>query len=140
MVIAALGVQAVCVMAACLVPFNEDCVLPGASEEKDQASGEGSLFPLVTGTWFGDLRIAPDGCTVPSSKDANPDEQGNLGTGPVLRTCTATANLTEVEVFILPNTEQVKVETEYAGASSIVGNCTTEIPGGDTCIGGNAGS
>lgn len=121
---------------ACLIPDNLACVPPGESQRKDEESGQGTYFPLGSPNWEGDLRISIEGCTVPSSKAANPDEQGNLTTGPKDDLCIALADLFAYSVVEIDDLEYL-IETPTAGGATIVGTCSTSIPDGAACIGGN---
>ena len=132
---AGLIMQAFAVL-ACLVPDNQECIAPGASERKDEQSQLGTYFPLGSPNWEGDLKITIEGCTVPSSKPAHPDEQGNLTTGPEERICFALADLFKYSVIEVDELEYL-IETPIPGGATFTGTCETSIPDGASCIGGN---
>lgn len=132
---AGLTMQAIAVI-ACLIPDNLQCVPAGESQRKDEESGQGTYFPLGSPNWEGNMKITVEGCTVPSSKAANPDEEGNLTIGPTDRICFALADLYEYSVVEIDEVEYL-IETPTAGGATIVGTCNTSIPDGAACIGGN---
>lgn len=134
---AAVGLQAICAM-ACLIPMDYQCVDVGASEMKDAASGQGTWFQPDGGenTWYGNIKITLTGCTVPSSKDANPDEQGNETTGAIDRICSCLADLTVYSTAVVDDL-LVLIESQTQDGATMTGTCNTSIPDGGACIGGN---
>lgn len=132
---AGIAMQAFAVL-ACLIPDNLACVPPGESQRKDAESGQGTYFPTGSPNWEGNIKITVEGCTVPSSKDANPDEQGNLSTGPLNRNCIALADLHEFSVIEVDELEYL-IQTSTPGGATIIGSCETSIPDGASCVGGN---
>lgn len=129
-----LAVQALCaVAAACLVSTDFQCVPVGDSFEYDEAS---NLGEIVDGVWEGYIKVAVTGCTVPSSREAAPMEQGADSIfGPVERTCTA---LADINTFTIVDGNPVW--NKILGADSIVNKCTTDVPDGETCFGAGYGS
>ena len=129
-----LAVQALCAVAvACLVSTDFQCVPEGDSFEYDEAS---TLGETVDGVWEGYIKVAVTGCTVPSSREANPMEEGaDSVLGPVERTCTALADL---NTFTIVDGEHVW--NKIPGGDSIVRKCTTDVPDGETCYGAGYGS
>lgn len=132
-----LGLQAICVMAACVVETNKECVPLGESHETTFEEGGGVILNNV---WYGDIYIAVANCNVEDTRDADPYEYGFDNPLSENRSCSATADYNASKVAYDDQGVAYIDYDKYPGAGALTKSCPTSIVNGEACTGPGYGS